>query len=89
MRLRSIRSPCHWLRPSSAVRPLDHTGPASPSTDVDVPSEHEVRATHAARISELFYAAGESVAEGDLLLNQELYMDAPGMPGFQFMLTRK
>jgi len=34
--------------------------------------EHEVRATHAARISELFYAAGESVAEGDLLLNQEL-----------------
>jgi hypothetical protein len=38
--------------------------------------EHEVRASHAARVTELFYAAGESVAEGDLLLNQELLVHA-------------
>ena len=33
--------------------------------------EHEVRATHDARVTELFYAAGEQVAEGDVLLNYE------------------
>ena len=33
--------------------------------------EHEVRATHDARVTELFYAAGEQVAEGDMLLNYE------------------
>ena len=33
--------------------------------------EHEVRATHDGRITELFYAAGEQVAEGDMLLNYE------------------
>ena len=33
--------------------------------------EHEVRATHDARVTELFYAAGEQVAEGDVLLNCE------------------
>ncbi|APW41442.1 biotin carboxylase [Rhodoferax saidenbachensis] len=33
--------------------------------------EHEIRAPQAGRIGELFYAAGESVVEGDLLLNWE------------------
>jgi acetyl-CoA carboxylase carboxyltransferase component len=42
--------------------------------------EHELRATHAARVTELFYAAGESVAEGDLLLNQELLVQSARGP---------
>jgi pyruvate/2-oxoglutarate dehydrogenase complex dihydrolipoamide acyltransferase (E2) component len=34
--------------------------------------EHEVRASHAGRVTELFFANGELVAEADLLLNMEL-----------------
>lgn len=46
----------------------------------------DVRATHAARVTELFYAAGESVAEGDLLLNQELLVQAAhGLEADSFM----
>ena len=35
--------------------------------------EHEVRATHPGRMSELYFAAGESVAQGDVLLKSELF----------------
>ncbi|MEY4737531.1 MAG: hypothetical protein RL302_1850, partial [Pseudomonadota bacterium] len=39
--------------------------------------EHELRATHAARVTELFFSAGETVADGELLLNQELLAHIP------------
>jgi acetyl-CoA carboxylase carboxyltransferase component len=38
--------------------------------------EHEVRASHAGRVTELFFANGELVAEADLLLNMELLAQA-------------
>jgi acetyl-CoA carboxylase carboxyltransferase component len=71
-RMTSIRSPLQaqivqWLiAPGATVR----------AGDVVVileamKMEHEVRATHDARVTELFYAAGEQVAEGGVLLNCE------------------
>ncbi len=39
--------------------------------------EHEVRATHPGRVAELYFAAGELVAEGDLLLKSELFAPVP------------
>ena len=44
--------------------------------------EHELRATHAARIREIYFAPGESVSEGDLLSNWELLVqDVIGLDG--------
>ena len=44
--------------------------------------EHELRATHAARIREIYFAPGESVSEGDLLSNWELLVqDVIGLEG--------
>jgi acetyl-CoA carboxylase carboxyltransferase component len=44
--------------------------------------EHELRATHAARIREIYFAPGESVSEGDLLSKWELLVqDLIGLEG--------
>jgi len=76
--MHSLRSPLQ----AQIVQWLVQPGDTVQSGDVLVileamKMEHEVRATHAARVKELFYAAGESVAEGDLLLNQELLVQVP------------
>ena len=47
--------------------------------------EHEVRATHPGRVSELYFAVGESVAQGDVLLKSELFAHIPR--GLQADLT--
>jgi acetyl-CoA carboxylase carboxyltransferase component len=49
--------------------------------------EHEIRAQHPGRISALFFANGEVVAEGDLLSNMELLAHTP--PGMEPEITPK
>jgi len=79
--MQEIRSPLQ----AQVVQWLVQPGVAFAAGDVllileAMKMEHEVRAPHAGRVLHLYYAQGESVAEGELLLNWErLTQDAQGL----------
>jgi acetyl-CoA carboxylase carboxyltransferase component len=73
-----VRAPLQAQIVQWLVQPGDFVQPGDVLVILEaMKMEHELRATHASRIVELFFAAGESVAEGELLLKQELLAQIP------------
>ena len=76
--MHSLRSPLQAQIVQWLVQPGDTVQPGDVLVILEaMKMEHELRATHTARVTELFFAAGETVADGKLLLNQELLTHIP------------